>query len=603
MRLGTLITAVAILLAAGPARAQLLSPGPLSSDHRSLEGDEKCGECHVSGKRVGKNLCLKCHSDLGRRISASAGLHGKTYRGKPCESCHMEHLGPKHELVRWPGGAQSRFNHNEAGWALKGGHGKVGCEKCHDKKNARGAKTFLGLPTKCASCHDDPHKGQLGKSCQDCHSESNWKQVNIAEFDHNKTRYPLRGKHESVDCEKCHGKPAKYKGIAFADCKDCHKDPHDGRFRRQKCSSCHVETSWASDQGFRKSHPVVSLAAGHRKVECKDCHDRGNMQPPSKGSRCESCHKPVHLAKFSKNCKECHASIRWTGLPEKVGLDNHGKTRYPLEGKHTRTGCDKCHLSSKPTSKRFRNLSFERCDACHKDEHKGEFVRHDKGECAQCHLVTGFTPTTFGPKQHETLTSFALSGRHVAAPCSKCHPGERPRLGFQVPKQTCADCHDNPHGDQFAAEMAKGGCAQCHSTGGWDQPNIDHSTWPLTGAHGRAECAACHSPSREDKAKGGGATYRGVPRDCESCHEDIHAGQFRLSNPVKNCQVCHETEAFAIKSFDHAQKTTYPLTGGHQKVTCDKCHRKEKLRSGKEAVRYRLGYRDCKDCHANPHPN
>jgi hypothetical protein len=25
------------------------------------------------------------------------------------------------------------------------------------------------------------------------------------------------------------------------------------------------------------------------------------------------------------------------------------------------------------------------------------------------------------------------------------------------------------------------------------------------------------------------------------------------------------------------------------------------LRSGAQAVRYRLGYRDCGDCHANPH--
>ena len=34
--------------------------------------------------------------------------------------------------------------------------------------------------------------------------------------------------------------------------------------------------------------------------------------------------------------------------------------------------------------------------------------------------------------------------------------------------QRCIDCHDNPHGNQFAGEMSDGGCAHCHSERGWD---------------------------------------------------------------------------------------------------------------------------------------
>jgi hypothetical protein len=39
----------------------------------------------------------------------------------------------------------------------------------------------------------------------------------------------------------------------------------------------------------------------------------------------------------------------------------------------------------------------------------------------------------------------------------------------------------------------------------------------------------------------------------------------------------------------------------HGELECAGCHRKERLRSGAQVVRYRLGYRDCADCHANPH--
>jgi hypothetical protein len=37
------------------------------------------------------------------------------------------------------------------------------------------------------------------------------------------------------------------------------------------------------------------------------------------------------------------------------------------------------------------------------------------------------------------------------------------------------------------------------------------------------------------------------------------------------------------------------------KLACDQCHPKTTLADGSTAVRYRLGYFRCKDCHANPH--
>ena len=171
------------------------------------------------------------------------------------------------------------------------------------------------------------------------------------------------------------------------------------------------------------------------------------------------------------------------------------------------------------------------------------------------------------------------------------------RVQWHLAQRACADCHENPHGDQFAREMAEGGCAHCHSPNAWNLPTVDHSTWPLTGAHAEAQCAACHNTASGQ----GKAAYRGVPRACEGCHDDPHAGQFRLEAPLRACTDCHDTRSFHIAQFDHQKLTGYALEGKHQKVQCDGCHKPETLRNGASAVRYRLTYRACSDCHQNPH--
>ncbi len=593
------LVVLALVVAPRIAGAQLLSPGPLSAAHASIDGDDNCGKCHQSGKQVVASLCLGCHKDLGSEITAGRGLHGKQYKSQTCETCHVEHVGRNARLVRWPGGAMEKLDHQLTGYRLEGGHVDVQCLKCHTKRSPLGKSQFVATNTACASCHKDPHAGKFGGDCQKCHTVKEWEGFDRNVFDHKLARFPLTGKHATVACDGCHtGTPPKWKPLEFATCESCHQDPHKGQFKPKPCTACHDTASWegASD-AMRKNHPKLSLAAGHARVACKTCHDRGNDKPPSKGSTCVACHRPVHVAKFGNDCKSCHASIRWVGLPEATGRNNHGKTRYALAGKHADVACAECHKPNVPVARRYRNLRFDACNACHADEHKGEFNARKGGECAQCHAVTGFSPTLFGLTEHAT-TTFALDGKHGATPCSGCHPGARPRLSFVVAKQACADCHANPHGTQFEAEMAKGGCASCHTPLDWHQAKIDHSTWPLVGAHARTACAGCHG---EQKQGAEPAAYRGVPRDCEGCHDDIHAGQFRQTQPAKECKSCHTPDTFQIaRTFDHGT-TRYPLEGKHKPLACAKCHRTETLRDGSSAVRWRLGYTQCKDCHANPH--
>ena len=585
---------------ASAAWAQLLSPGELARPHENLEGDAHCVDCHAQGRRVDTARCTHCHTDIGTQLRAQRGLHGKQYRGQDCGHCHVEHRGLDHDLVRWPGGSQKAFDHASTGYALQGAHAKQGCDACHGrKKSSRGARTFLGLSRACGSCHEDPHAKRLGQECQQCHNDRAWKSVKLDGFDHELARFALRGKHTKVECKGCHGAPAKYRDLDFGTCTDCHEDPHRGELGAT-CTNCHSETGWAQVSMKRSAHPGLSLGGGHRGVQCGQCHDQGSSVAPSRGSRCVSCHAPVHEAKFGNDCAHCHKRIRWLGLPEALGRSVHDKTPFTLLGMHREVACGGCHSTERPPAQRYRALRFERCKDCHHDTHNGEFAARDDGECVLCHDEHGFAPTLFGVELHAT-TGFALDGRHVAVPCSGCHGDAHPRVDLRVTKQACADCHANPHGDQFTAEMRDGGCAHCHSALGWHAPNIDHSTWPLTGSHALAACSACHNPNEADRLAGRGASYRGVPRDCEGCHADVHLGQFRLSEPLRDCTHCHGTTSFKLPRFDHVQLAGYPLEGEHAALECAQCHAPATLRNGAQAVRYRLGYRRCADCHKNPH--
>ena len=597
--------------------AQLLSPGPLAAAHKSLEGDDNCLRCHSSGKRVDAQLCTHCHADIGRELQRSVGLHGHEYRNKPCAECHVEHRGVQYDLVRWPGGSRDAFDHKLTGWPLTGEHAQLACMKCHTSKNERGARTFLGLSTSCNACHKDPHEKRLGSKCEACHDERSWKSTRLQGFDHGLTRFPLKGQHQKVQCKSCHGTPpeTKYHPIAYESCTSCHQDPHRGRFSTN-CTSCHSEKGWSDLHMQRDSHPRLSLSGGHASVRCETCHDKGSDRPPSKGERCVSCHAPVHEAPFGKDCARCHKRIDWLGVPDPLALAAHGTTAFPLRGQHGGVACERCHVPKLPLERRYKRLSFGRCLDCHADAHAGEFsAREGGGDCASCHDEHGFSPSRFGLNAH-ALTAFPLLGRHAAVACLGCHtrgserdssnaagraaprpPRAAQRLDWHVASRSCADCHADPHNGQFAKEMAVDGCAHCHSPNAWNLPNIDHSIWPLTGAHATAACVACHQGEQGQPT----GAYRGLPHACEGCHDDVHAGQFRLQPTLRACDECHTTQSFSIAAFDHSAKTAYALEGLHQKVACNACHRSETLRNGASAMRYRLGYSACADCHKNPH--
>lgn len=602
------VLGVACVLAFGlNVQAQLLSPGPLSHAHRALEGDTKCTECHQAGQRVVAALCTKCHKEIAQQLTKSQGLHGTIWRKQTCGDCHLEHIGRAVSSIRWPGGDIKRFDHAPTGFVLKDAHARAACADCHTKRTSSGATTLLGLDKRCTSCHEDPHEKRLGSDCAKCHNE---KTFEVARFDHDLTRFSLRGKHVATECKSCHGEPHRFEALRFDDCSSCHKSPHKNP-KLGACKSCHVEEGFLLHQlsgkgvaQLRNAHPGVPLIGGHAAVACASCHGSKLDQPPERGSRCVDCHAPVHEARFGNRCERCHTQVRWLGLPDSLGYRVHDQTAFPLEGQHARVACSDCHAEERPRAERYRDVAHALCADCHKDPHAGELRDHANGECGACHVTQSFSPSTFGIAQHVT-TDFHLDGKHAAAPCGTCHGEKHPRVELHPESSQCASCHANPHGDRVAEQLRDGGCAHCHATSGWEYPRIDHASWPLEGAHRDLSCDRCHeraAPRTQAQARVVDfARFGGAPRACEGCHDDPHAGQFSSTQPARECDDCHTSASFQISPFAHDTLTRFPLAGAHARAECADCHRPESLRNDRTAVRYRLGYASCSDCHADPH--
>ncbi len=145
---------------------------------------------------------------------------------------------------------------------------------------------FAGLAhANCTDCHRDPHAGALGPRCTECHTTAGWKQVLGKGFDHDRTRYPLRGRHATVGCAKCHQE--KGPKPAFARCTDCHRDEHGGKARRRPgwlaCERCHTVDGFRPSRFALADHDTTAypLQGAHRAVPCGLCHAAAAAKAPA----------------------------------------------------------------------------------------------------------------------------------------------------------------------------------------------------------------------------------------------------------------------------------------------------------------------------------
>lgn len=568
---GRVLALVLLLLASGAlaeSMEKVLMPGEVIQAHAKYE--HECAKCHqLFDKTAQVRLCQDCHKDIARDIDAKAGLHGHL-EDTTCRNCHTEHKGRKARIAPID---KKKFDHARTGFKLQGAHADISakCESCHQPK-----QKFREASRECNACHrkDDVHKGSLGRQCENCHGDKNWKD---AKFDHEKTRFPLAGgKHAQVECKLCHADKT-YKNAPLT-CNGCHRKDdqdkgHKGRYGT-KCESCHNDKSWKETIFDHDRDTHYTLKGKHRQTACNSCHlpEKGPLYQQNLSTRCVACHRKDdqdkgHRGGLGDKCENCHNERGW-----KTTEFDHDKTEFPLRDKHKDAKCESCHTGgvSGPKAK----LKLEKtCVACHRKDddktgHKGRYG--DK--CDTCHTAKGWRTTIF---DHDRDTKYALKGKHAQTRCDACHVPAMGNLYQHKWDTACIACHrkDDKHKGQLGNR-----CESCHDEKRWQGVPYDHnkSRFPLTGSHARAECKKCHlSPAFHD-----------APKTCSGCHEkdDKHKGRFG-----PKCESCHYTGTWKSWDFDHG-KTRFPLDGGHKKVACYDCHR-EPLDSANKPGR------TCVSCH------
>lgn len=246
-----------------------------------------CDACHTGplyGQKVATD-CLSCHRNDDEH---------KGRNGDKCEACHSP--------VKW---SAVKFDHDTGTtFPLRGKHSGLSCKTCH-----RGSITREKLDTSCAACHgpDDPHGGQQGQDCGQCHGEENWSS-NVS-FDHELTRFPLIGLHAAAPCEECHV-TQKFKDADPA-CRSCHEqdDYHEGRLGPD-CGRCHNPNSWTLWQFDHDGQTDYPLTGAHKGLDCHACHTEQQAQRVSRSTACLSCHRKddIHRGRFGNACERCHTT-------------------------------------------------------------------------------------------------------------------------------------------------------------------------------------------------------------------------------------------------------------------------------------------------------
>lgn len=266
---------------------------PLLGKHQKTE----CKDCHKDALyRQTPGKCIDCHRKDDKHVATL---------GVACADCHVER--------DWKT-TVGRFDHQRTKFPLRNAHAanKVKCVDCH-----RDLKSYRNTAMDCLSCHqkDDKHEGSLGKQCEQCHADSNWR---VAGFDHARSRFPLAGRHVNVKCNECH-RTQRYKE-APRDCWSCHKkdDVHKLKYGTA-CQDCHNARSWPLWAFDHDRRTEWTLDGAHRKTRCDQCH----TQPAPAGQRaarldreCVACHRrdDIHDGGFGNRCEQCHLADNWKQL-------------------------------------------------------------------------------------------------------------------------------------------------------------------------------------------------------------------------------------------------------------------------------------------------
>ncbi|MCF7800841.1 MAG: hypothetical protein K9N34_02360 [Candidatus Marinimicrobia bacterium] len=534
----------------------------------------------------------------------------------PCQACHID---SQWDIIR-----PSSFDHSQTLFPLEGQHRNADCIQCHTGTSLETIHQFDRARTECASCHNDPHQGQLGDNCQRCHTDRTW-QPRTETFDHNTTRFLLLGAHASVACDACHSSAGRneYQGLPL-DCAGCHLDTyqqtvdpdHAASGLSTDCLECHrISAPFWETSTFEHTleRTGFELTGAHSATDCSSCHTGQTTGTPQD---CWACHQteyetttdPPHAVDaYPQDCALCHDTQDWA-----TATFDHNRLGFALVGGHAQLTCDNCHADQN-----FQIQSGQ-CVSCHAtDVTEIPDFSHESADfgptCDQCHTVFNWANTNY---DHNIQTDYPLTGAHVSASCGDCH-------GDGVFQELAGDCYACHQADYETAENPEHlnagfptNCTECHSTSGWATLTIDHdlTAFPLVGRHRTADCMACHDDGYDLPLNCEGChdsadatewdhEIRDYPANCDQCHSefgwtpisfnhsgissgcnDCHAYDYTqtaasttapdhvASGFSSECQVCHSTQVWAPAFFDHSEANTgFPLVGAHSALVPDNC--------------------------------
>jgi hypothetical protein len=199
-----------------------------------------------------------------------------------------------------------------------------------------------------------------------------------------------------------------------------------------------------------------------------------------------------------------------------------------------------------------------------------------------------------------------LGKKEISNGCIECHTPLKLQIdknkGYHIGerKKDCGMCHSDHNGEAFELVF-------------WpkDMKKFDHKEagYRLEGKHKDLKCGKCHTrenivwepiitwAKKNTQFPVLDRTFMGLSPSCQTCHTDVHKGE--VGN---DCASCHSTKSWidAELTFNH-DKAKYLLKGAHQKVDCEKCHKKHSAWDPPVRQLTGLDYASCASCHNDFH--
>ncbi len=237
--------------------------------------------------------------------------------------------------------------------------------------------------------------------CEQCHVTASWASTS---FDHDRTGFPLKGKHQHLGCKGCHEKDFQTPLPTL--CVGCHLDAHKGELG-QRCEGCHHEEDWQSlftaDAHRRTNFPLIGR---HAILPCTECHFQVRDRTFNRtATDCIGCHQRQynqtaltgvdHAAfGFGTSCRQCHdawrfSPARWPG---------HDTCFHISSGSHAGIRCLSCHTTlSGATITGTCSTGTAACSRCHQHACTLMDQRHQNvpgyqckdRKCYECHQLSG----------------------------------------------------------------------------------------------------------------------------------------------------------------------------------------------------------------------